>query len=167
VAERLALDETVLWSSSRGAVGVALTTDRVLAVGIESGQWQEARYQRTESAPTSAQLGDRIAVVITSQRAIGFDGGSGNLVEVRLGLKEQVVAVEVGANSAVVVTDRRALGLSPSAGGFFPVKIQLNERLESLVAKSNIATLRTDRRLLIFRSRSGSWEERNLIGLDR
>jgi len=162
IVERLALSESVLWTGSRGAVGVVLTTERVLAVGLVSDRWQEARYQRAETPPDSAQLGDRIAVVVTSNRVFGFDGGSGNLVEARLGLKENVVTSSVGANTAVVVTDRRALGLSPAAGGFFPVKVRPNERIESLKAKSNVATLRTDQRLLIFRSRTGTWEERIL-----
>ena len=73
-----------------------------------------------ESAPPPPPLlGDRVALVVTEQRVLGFDGGSRNLVERRLGPREQVLRTEVAANVAVVVTDRRALGLSPFAGGFF------------------------------------------------
>ena len=36
----------------------------------------------------------------------------------------------------------------------------LKERIESIDARANLVTLTTDRRLLVFRSPSGSWEER-------
>jgi hypothetical protein len=61
---------------------------------------------------------------------------------------------------AVVVTDRRALGLSPWVGGFFPTKVHLEERLESVDAGGNLATVTTDRRVLVFRTPTGTWEER-------
>ena len=105
-------------------------------------------------------LGDRVGIVITNRRAIGIDGGSGNLVEHRLLPRERVVVTQVGANVAVVVTDRSALGLSPLRGGFFPVKLDVSERIESITASSNVATLTTDRRILIFRTPTGTWEER-------
>jgi hypothetical protein len=156
----LRLEERVLWSGARGQVGVALTDQRVLAVAAGSGAWQQTDRQRDEELPGDALLGDRVAVVVTSRRALGFDGGSGNLVETRLGVRERVLALRAGENVAVVVTDRRALGISPFVGGFFEVKISLVERFESLTAAANLATVTTDRRVLIFRAPSGSWEER-------
>ena len=45
-------------------------------------------------------LGDRVALVLTSRRAIGFDGGSGNLVEYRLGPRERLLTNRVGENVA-------------------------------------------------------------------
>ena len=98
---------------------------------------------------------------VTNRRALGVDGDSGNLVEYRLLPRERVVVTQVGANVAVVVTDRVALGLSPIKGGFFPVRLDVAERIESITAGSNIATLTTDRRVLIFRTPTGTWEERN------
>jgi len=141
-------------------VGVGLTDQRMLAVTTQSAAWQQLGYQRTERPLTSALLGDRVALMVTARRAVGFDGGSGNLVETTLGLRESVLATRVGENVAVVVTDRRAFGVSPFAGGFFEISVLLNERLESVNADSNLATVTTDRRVLIFRAPSGSWEER-------
>ncbi len=158
--ERLRLNEQLVWSGARGRVGVAITDQRVLAVGVGSAAWQTAGRQRDETLPGAAQLGARVALVVTSKRVLGFDGGSGNLVESALGVREEVRAVRVGENVAVVVTDRRALGLSPVAGGFFPVKLQLEERLESVTAGANLATVTTNRRVLLFRTPTGSWEER-------
>jgi hypothetical protein len=158
----LELGEDVLWSRSRGRVGVVLTNRRVLAVSTSSGAWQGERYRRTERRPELALLGDRVALVETSERVLGFNGGSGALVEYRLGPQEYLVDARTGANAAVVVTNRQVLGLSPQAGGFFPAKLQVQERLVELTPRSNLATVRTDRRLLVFRGPTGTWEERSL-----
>lgn len=158
----LELGEKIVWSRSRGKVGVVLTDRRVLAVGTGSAAWQGTRYRRTERVPSGALLGDRVALLHTADRVIGFDGSSGNLLEYRLGPQEYVVDSRTGANVGLVITNRSALGLSPQAGGFFPVSLQVRERIVDLTPRSNLATVRTDRRLLIFRGPTGSWEERIL-----
>jgi hypothetical protein len=160
--ERLEKGESIAWHATRGRVGVVLTDRRVLAVATGSASWQEERFRSAERRPLDAALGDRIALLTTSQRAIGFDGGSGNLVTSSLGPRESVVEFATGENVGVIVTDRRALGLSPFVGGFFPVSLTPSERIEGLSTISNVATLTTSQRLLIFRSESGSWEERQL-----
>jgi hypothetical protein len=157
---RLRLKETVLWKGARGKVGVIITDQRILAVATQSGSWQQTDYGRTEQRPESALLGERVALAITSERVLGFDGGSGNLVEYRLGPREKVVASRVGENVGVVVTDRRAIGLSPFLGGFFGIPLTLGDRVEAVTAESNLATLTVGRRVLIFRATTGSWEER-------
>ncbi len=159
---RLELGEQVLWTGSRGRVGVALTDRRVLAVTSRSAAWQDTRYRRSERPPAGAVLGDRVALVLTGKRVLGFDGGSGNLIEGRLGPRERVLAYDVGENVLVVVTDRRALGLSPFRGGFFETQLRLGESIENLAAESSHAVLTTSQRLLVFRGPFGSWEERRL-----
>ncbi|NQZ95331.1 MAG: hypothetical protein HRU01_02370 [Myxococcales bacterium] len=160
--ERLRLEEIVLWKGARGKVGMVLTNQRILAVATQSGAWQATDVHRTESRPEEALLGERVALVVTNERAIGFDGGSANLVETSLGLREEVLAQSVGENVGVLVTNRRALGLSPFVGGFSEIMLGLRERIESVSAGANVATITTDRRLLIYRSPSGSWEEKRL-----
>ena len=157
---RLRLDERVLWRTTRGRVGMVLTDQRVLAVAAGSGTWQQIELQSGEVVQGQARLGDRVGLLLTSRRAIGFDGGSRNLLESSLGLRERVLATAVGRNVAVVVTDRRALGLSPSTGGFFDTPIQLGESVLRVEAESNLATVTTSRRLLIFRTPTSSWEIR-------
>ena len=159
-AARLRLKETVLWKGARGKVGVIITDQRILAVATQSGSWQETDYGRTEQRPESALLGERVALAITSERVLGFNGGSGNLVEYRLGPREKVVASRVGENVGVVVTDRRAIGLSPFLGGFFATSLTLGDQVEAVTAESNLATVTVNRRVLIFRATTGSWEER-------
>jgi hypothetical protein len=157
---RLRLEETVVWKGARGKVGVIITDQRILAVATQSGSWQEADYGRTEQRPESALLGERVALAVTSERVLGFNGGSGNLVEYRLRPREQVVVARAGENVGVVVTDRLALGLSPFLGGFFAIPLTLGDQVEAVTAESNLATLTVGRRVLIFRATTGSWEER-------
>ena len=156
----LRLEERVLWKTTRGRVGMVLTDQRVLAVAAGSGTWQQIELQSGEEAQGQARLGDRVGLLLTSRRAIGFDGGSRNLLESSLGLRERVLATTVGRNVAVVVTDRRALGLSPSTGGFFDTPVQLGESVVRVEAESNLATVTTNRRLLIFRTPTSTWEVR-------
>ena len=128
---------------------------------VASASWQHTRYQHGEIPPEDAYLGDRVALILTRKRALGFDGGTGNLIEKRLGPGEKLLAFDVSANVAVVVTDRRALGLSPFVGGFFARRISPRERIEEVDASGNLATVLTDRRLLTFRAPLGSWGEQN------
>jgi hypothetical protein len=162
IEERLLRGENVLWSESKGRVGVVLTDQRILAVSTISASWQSLRYARGEVAPAGAALQDRVALLLTNKRAIGFDGNSGNLIERSLGPGESITGSAVGANVAVVVTDRRALGLSAFAGGFFQAKIHVGEDLASATAQANLVTLALPNRLLFFRAPTGSWEERKL-----
>jgi hypothetical protein len=160
--EDLERGERVVWHASRGRVGVVLTDRRMLAVATRSGAWQEARYRAGETLLRDPTLGDRVALIMTTKRAIGFDGGSGNLVEQSIGPRESVLTGVVGENVAVVITDRRAMGLSPFVGGFFEAKLRLGERINDVAPTANLVTIATSHRLLLFRSTSGSWEERNL-----
>ncbi len=158
----LHLGERVMWSGARGKVGVVLTDQRVLAVAVDSAAWQEVRYQRTERPPEEAMLGDRVALVVTSSRALAFNAGGAGLVEYRFGPGEALLSSRVGENVGVVVTDRKALGFSSSAGKFSASRLQPRERIASVEARSNLATVTTDRRVLIFRAPSAAWSERKL-----
>ena len=149
---RLRLDEAVVWKGARGKVGVIITDQRILVVATQSGSWQETDYGRKEQRPEKVLLGERV---------LGFNGGSGNLVEYRLRPREQVIVARAGENIGVVVTDRQALGLSPFLGGFFTTPLKLTDRIEAVTAESNLATLTTNRRVLIFRATTGTWEERS------
>lgn len=156
------LGEPIHFTRTRGRVGIVLTDRRLLAIAAGSGNWQESRYRLHELPPEGAWLGDRVAIALTRTRAIGYDGGSGNIVTRDLGPAEKARAVEIAENVGVVVTDRRALGLSPFAGGFFQIKLQLRERIEGVEASGNFATVRTSRRILTFLAPSGVWSERRL-----
>jgi len=159
IAEQLELGEHVLFTFERGRVGIAVTDRRMLGVATISGFWQTERLRRRERPPPDAWLGDRVALLLTSQRALGFVGRTGNFSQAGLGPRERVIDRAVGANVLVVVTERRALGLSADRGGFFEIPLQLDERSESLSAFANHVTLQTPLRLLVFRGSTGAWEE--------
>jgi hypothetical protein len=154
--------ERVLWTDARGRVGVAVTDRRLLAVATRSGAWQSTRFRRGELPPDGVLLGEEVAVAVTGKRALGFDGGSGNLVERSLGPRERIIAADASGAVGLVVTDRRALGVSPFAGGFFPIALNVGESVEAVAATGNVATVRTSRRLLTFQAGGGVWVEVNL-----
>jgi len=160
ITTTLEIGEVVRWHGSRGAVGIVLTDRRMLAVGTGSGSWQELRYLRAEKPPHSALLGDRVALIATSRRAVGFGGETSSLVEYRLGPQEALLASRAEGNVAVVVTDRKLLGFSPFVGGFFEADFHVRERLEKISLGPNLATITTDRRHVVFRSETGVWSER-------
>lgn len=162
LAARLELGEQVRFARQRGRVGVVVTDRRLLAVASRSGSWQEARYRSGEAPPEDVALGDRVALVVTPVRAIGFDGKTGNLLEATLGPQERVLESGVGQNVAVVVSDRRALGMSAARGGFFETRLRVGEQVATLRPLADTVTLHTSKRLLVFRGPTGSWEERRL-----
>lgn len=151
--------ERVLWTEAHGRVGVAVTDRRLLAVATRSGAWQATRFRRGEAPPPAVLVGEQVAVAVTAKRALGFDGGSGNLVERTLGPRERVVAADASGAVGVIVTDRRALGVSPFAGGFFTIALRVEETIEAVAATGNVATVRTSRRLLTFQAGGGIWVE--------
>lgn len=157
---RLRLGERVVWRDTRGLLGVVLTDERILGIATGSSSWQAVDYERGEAGEVRAELGDRVAIVRTPNRVLGFVGTTSRFSEARLGPHEKIVRTAVGANVAVAVTDRRALGLSPQAGGFFPVRMQLREEVSSVEVGSNLATIHTDQRILVFRGPTGTWAER-------
>ena len=159
IAEQLELGEHVLFTHERGRVGIAVTDRRMLAVATISGFWQSERLRRRERPPAEAWLGDRVALLLTPQRALGFVGRTGNFSQAGLGPRERILDRAVGANVLVVVTERRALGLSADRGGFFEIPLQVDERSENLSAFANHVTLETPLRLLVFRGNTGAWEE--------
>jgi hypothetical protein len=158
--ERRRLSESVLWTGTRGRVGIVITDQRVLGFAPRSGGWQEAPYERGEGPARDAQLGDRVAVIALDKRVLGFLGTVGRFVQERLGPQEDLRALQVGANVAVMVTSRVAIGLSPEAGGFFRFRLQVRERVMEVSARANLATVQTDRRILVFRAPTGTWVER-------
>jgi hypothetical protein len=123
------------------------------------------RFLIGEQLTAPPQLGARVALALTTRRALGFDGGSGNWVEASLGPRERVVAAAVANHVAALATDRRALALSPTRGGFFEAPVALYDMPLQLGASGDLATLRTSSRLLVFRASASHWSERAL-GLD-
>ncbi len=68
--------------------------------------------------------------------------------------------MRTSASAMVVVTQHRAIGFSPDSGSFFDIALHLHEQLESVTALASIATVTTSKRVLVFRGRTGGWQER-------
>jgi len=156
---RLALDpgESVEWSQARGRVGVVLTDRRALAVAARGPGWQELRWRVSESPPERAFLGERVGLVVTGERLLGFDARRSRWIEQDVGPGERIDAVRVGASTGLVVTDRNAFGLSTETAGFYRLPLQVQESLEAAQASATVATVTTSKRLLVFKALSGSW----------
>jgi len=156
---RLDIDEIVLFNESRGRVGIVLTDRRALGVSV-GGSFQEVRYRAPERAPDFALVSERVALVATTQRALGFIGRSGGWIEESLPPGESVEAIRVGAAVGIATTNRRALGLAPDVGRFASVDFRLRENLESIDAEDTLATLHTDQRILVFSGPRAVWTAR-------
>ena len=153
---RLELGEEVSFQQTRGRIGLVLTDRRALAVAPGS-DFQELRFRLDEAVPTLGLLEDRIALVVTSRRALGFVGTGGVWIEEKIPANESLESLRVGAGVGVVTTNRRALGLSADRGTFVEEKLGVHEVLESVAALDSIATLRTDRRILVFSAAQAVW----------
>ncbi len=153
---RLDVEEVVLFNESRGRVGIVLTDRRALGVTI-GGSFQEARYRLSERAPDYAVVSERVALVPTNRRALGFVGQLGGWIEESFMPGEFLEAVRVGASVGIATTNRRALGLAPDLGLFASLPFRLKESLESIDAQDTLATLHTDQRILVFSGPRAAW----------
>lgn len=151
--------ERVLWTDARGKIGVALTSQRVLAYSAGASAWDELIYAAGEQPADAAQLGDRLAIVVTDRRVIGFNG---HFEWAKLAATEKVTTSRVGDNVAVVVTTHRALGLSPTAGDFVSVPMEAREQVAAMTVGANLATVTSDLRVRVFRAPSDAWEVRRV-----
>ena len=159
--EPLGVGERVVQTWAEGEIGIALTERRLLAVSANTGGVHELRFLASERIVEGPLLGDRVALVVTTRRALGYDGGSGNWVEASLGPRERFVAAAAANHVAALATDRRALALSPTRGGFFETPLALDDAPISLGATGDLASLRTRTRLLIFRAGANRWSVRS------
>lgn len=160
---RLEIDEPVIFLECSGRICVVLTDRRALGVSV-SGIFQEARFRIAEQAPDRALVSQRLALVATPQRLLGFVAEHGRWVEEGLTPGESIEALRVGAAVAAAATNRRALGLAPNTARFASLPLRLKESLESFAAEDTLATLRTDQRSLVFSGPRGTWTARRLDG---
>lgn len=152
---RLEIGEQIVFSESRGRVGLLLTDRRALGLAPGIG-FQEVRYGVGESTPDFGLVEDRVALLVTERRALGFVGSTG-WVEERFTPQEFAAALRTGAAAGIVATNRRALGLAPDLGRFVSTTFRVKEKLESVTAQDTLISVRTDRRILIFSAPRAVW----------
>ena len=163
--KNLQLKEKVRWQGSRGYIGAVLTSERLLAVSANLSGWVELDLQLAEGESgrlPEILLSDRLLLMTTKKRLIGFDGGTRSWAVIDIPLHEQVVERAIDAYVAVVVTTGRVYGLARGAGSFIEEPFKRNESVLSLDTSAYNASIRTTRRLLIFKSSGAYWREMDL-----
>ena len=153
---RLEVGERIRWHGARGRIGFAVSNRRVLGFRQTTG-WTALDLRVGEVSTLPPGLGPRLALLVTTQRAIAFDG---QWAQDSIGPQEVVSHARVGSRVALVVTQRRALGVAPGGAGFVPVSLQIHEGVESVRTMAGSGEITTRRRLLFFSGPGGSWSER-------
>ncbi len=158
----LRLKEKVLWSDSNGYLGAFLTNERFFVISTSSDAWQALPLRLDESKKGVAFLSPYIALLVTGDRAIGFDAASNRFIETRLPIHDELITAKVEKYVAVVITSSRAFRLAAKASAFTEIHLRVRETIEAIKITSSKATIRTSDRLLTFEASGSTWNEHRL-----
>jgi len=162
VAFDLQTNEKVIWSGSRGYLGAFLTDRHFFVISTSSGAWQTMPLKLDESKKGLSSLSPYIALLVTRDRAIGFDVTTNRFIETQLPFHEDLLAAETEKYVAVVITSSRAFGLAVESSAFIEIKFRLKETIESIKLTASKVTIRTSDRLLFFEAAGSTWNEHRL-----
>ena len=154
--------EKVLWSGSKGYLGAFLTNDRFFVISTSSDAWQALPLKLDESEKGVVSLSPYIALLVTGDRAIGFDAASNRFIETRLPIHDELLAAEAEKYVAVVITSSRAFGFAAETSAFREIFLRVRETIEAIKITSSKATVRTSDRLLTFEAKGSTWREHRL-----
>jgi hypothetical protein len=152
----------VLWSGSRGYLGAFLTNLHFFVISTTSNAWRALPLRLNESEKGVASLSPYIALLVTGDRAIGFDASSNRFIETQLPIHDELLAAEVEKYVAVVITSSRAFGLAAETSAFTEIRLRIRETIESIKITASKATVRTSDRLLTFEATGSTWNEHRL-----
>ncbi len=152
-------NEKVLWSGSRGYLGVYLTDLHFFVISASSGAWQALPLRLDESGKGVVSLSPYIALLVAKDRAVGFDATANRFVETQLPLNDELVAAEAEKYVAVVITSSRVFGLAVESSAFIENALGIDEAIEAIKLTSSKATVRTSERLLSFEASGSTWKE--------
>lgn len=152
--------ETITWQGARGEVGAFLTSERLLAVSVNSGQWnsQFLRINEKKSTPHML-LGAHLVVMLTDERIVAFGTRTGGFFHNRVPVGESIIDSDIRGRVAAAITPKRAFALSANRRGAAEIRFRLQERFESINTTYNKLTLRTSERLLTFAADKAVWRE--------
>lgn len=154
--------EQVLWSGSKGTVGAFFTNRRFFVISTSSKAWRQIPLKIDEAEDAAASLSPNIALLVTGERAIGYDAVSNRFHETHLPIYDEMVTTKVEKYVAVVITSSRAFGLAAEGSSFAEIHLRVRETIEEIKITSSKATIRTSRRLLSFEASNSSWNEYRL-----
>jgi len=155
-------NEKVLWSDSNGYLGAFLTNLRFFVISTSSDAWQALPLKSDESEKGIASLSPYIALLVTGDRAIGFDAASNRFIETQLPIHDELLAAKAEKYVAVVITSSRAFGLATKTSAFTEIRLRVRETIEAIKITSSKATVRTSDRLLTFEATGSTWNEHRL-----
>ena len=158
----LRTNEKVLWSDSNGYLGAFLTNLRFFVISTSSDAWQALPLRLDESEKGVASLSPYIALLVTGDRAIGFDAASNRFIETQLPIHDELLAVKAEKYVAVVITSSRAFGLAAETSAFTEIPLRVRETIEAIKITASKATIRTSDRLLTFETTGSTWNEHRL-----
>ena len=152
-------NEKVLWSGSKGDLGAFLTDQHFFVISTSLNAWQALPLRLDESGKGVASLSPYIALLVTRDRAIGFDATSSRFIETQLPLHDELLAAEAERYVAVVITSSRAFGLAAESSAFTEIHLRGGETIEAIKLTYSKATVRTSDRLLTFEASGLPWKE--------
>ena len=152
-------NEKVLWSGARGYLGAFLTDQHFFVISTSLNAWQALPLRLDESGKGVASLSPYLALLVTGDRAVGFDATSDRFIETLLPFHDELVAAEAERYVAVVITSSRAFGLAAESLAFTEVNLKKGESVETVKLTHTKATVRTSDRLLSFEAAGSAWSE--------
>jgi hypothetical protein len=152
-------NEKVLWSSSKGYLGAFLTDLNFFVISTSLNSWQALPLRLDESGDGVASLSEYIVLLVTKDRAVGFDATSNRFIETLLPIQDELIAAEVERYVAVVITSSRAFGLAAESSAFTEIFLRGGETIEEIKLTYSKATVRTSDRLLTFEASGLPWKE--------
>ena len=152
--------ETVQWEGALGEVGAFLTSQRLLAISVTSGQWN-TQFLKINEKKESPQmlLGAHLVVMLTDERIVGFGTHTGGFFQTRLRVGESITVSEAEGRVATAITPTRAFALSGSRRGVAEIRFRIRETLQSIKTTYNKVTLRTSQRLITFEAADAVWRD--------
>ena len=93
IAFDLQSNEKVIWSGSRGYLGSFLTDRHFIVISTSSEAWLTMPLDLDESKKGVSSLSPYIALLVTRDRAIGFDVTNNRFTETQLPFREDLLAV--------------------------------------------------------------------------
>ena len=155
-------NEKVLWSGSRGYLGAFLTDQHFFVISTSLNAWQVLPLRVDESGKGVASISPYIALLVTKDRAVGFDATANRFIETLLPIQDELLAAEVERYVAVVIRSSRAFGLAAESSAFIEINLRLSESIEEVKMTFRKATVRTSDRLLTFEAAGSTWKEHRL-----
>jgi hypothetical protein len=136
-------NEKVQWSGSRGYLGAFLTDQHFFVLSPSLNAWQVLSLRLDESGKGVASLSPYLALLVTKDRAVGFDATSNRFIETLLPLQDELIAAKVERYVAVVITSSRLFGLAAESTAFTEINLRMSETIEKIELTYSKATVRT------------------------